>query len=345
MDLVTDFTVRLTATADTGKILYKIIDLRKSAGAIGQTSYITDEALTNGLWGAWSDDYWPADGVTGPIWTAVTTDAKWATTHLVLRRIPSGTFMMGSPSTETGRTANRELLQKEVNITKDYYMAVFEFTQGQWYNLTGNWLTCSNSVERARRPIEGVSWAMLRGTYTESGGYYDWPLDRHIAENSIIGILRSRTGLSFDLPTEAQWEKACRAGTTGAIYSGEANSNATLIQPLGRIISNITSSGYPLGGTSWVGYYKPNGYGLYDMYGNVIEYVLDWFAGSTGYVADADPEGPDMPSGYGTLKGRQGKGGHGARDYTTCRSAARSPWDQNTEKSQWTGFRVCLPVE
>ena len=123
-------------------------------------------------------------------------DDTCRTTELWLRRISPGKFTMGSPAEEMGRS--NEELQHEVTITKSFYIGVFECTQRQWQLVTGGgrfyW---TGSL----RPVESYGYASMHDTF--------------------CGILKSKTGLSFDLPTEAQWEYACRAGTTTSHNSGK----------------------------------------------------------------------------------------------------------------------------
>ena len=140
------------------------------------------------------------------------------TTELWLRYIPAGTFIMGSPKDERYRFNDE--VQHKVTLTKPFYIGVFECTQKQWEYVMGNRPSFyKNDAYYATRPVENVSYNMIRGA-TENG--VNWPTTEYaVAESSFMGILRAKTGLMVDLPTEAQWEYACRAGTTTALNSGE----------------------------------------------------------------------------------------------------------------------------
>ena len=155
-----------------------------------------------------------------------------------------------------------------------------------------------------------------------------------------MGKLQAKTGLTFDLPTEAQWEYACRAGTTTALNSGK---NLTSIvqdaamDEVGRYYYNQSDGKGGYSQHTKVGSYLPNAWGLYDMHGNVYEWCLDWYNRSYGTVAVSDPLGPTTGS------NRVFRGGgwyHAAR---ICRSANR----YNLNPSDYDdgfGFRVvCLP--
>ncbi|MBR2838629.1 MAG: formylglycine-generating enzyme family protein [Kiritimatiellae bacterium] len=171
----------------------------------------------------------------------------------------------------------------------DYYIGVFEFTQGQYYTLLGAWPNSRFTYEpdRAKRPVENLAYNDIRGW----GSAYFWPNPPD--ENLSIGKLRKVTGIDFDLPTEAQWEYACRAGNRlgtwgdGSPYLGGGSTDANLDR-LGRYKFNggfleggtvQPNSGTPAaeGGTALVGSYAPNSWGLYDMHGNVGEWCLDGF--------------------------------------------------------------------
>ena len=144
---------------------------------------------------------------------------KCRTTELWFRRVESGTFKMGSPKDEKGRLDDEQ--QREVTLTKPYYIQVFEVTQKQYELIAGE-----NNAEFKgdTRPADGVTYDMIRGSSLGS----NWPADNQVDESSFLGKLRSKTNLCFDLPTEAQWEYACRAGTTTALNSGKNLINTDL---------------------------------------------------------------------------------------------------------------------
>ncbi len=141
-------------------------------------------------------------------------DDTCRTTELWLRQIPAGTFMMGSPEGELGRL-NREV-QHKVTLTKPFYIGVFECTQRQWELVKGG-RPSYFSNDYATRPVEQVSYDMIRGAKAGAG----WPDSNDVDTDSFMGVLRAKTGLMFDLPTESQWEYACRAGTTTSLNSGK----------------------------------------------------------------------------------------------------------------------------
>lgn len=169
---------------------------------------------------------------------------------MVVRWIAPGKFMMGSPK-ET---------QREVTITKPFYIGIFEVTQKQWRNVMG---TSPAAFRGDYRPVERVSYPMIRGASKGS----HWPTDNEVDEGAFLWILRTKTGLTCDLPTEAQWEYACRAGTTTALNSGKdltARGNCSNMAEVGRYVHNQSADvgGYKQHTT--VGSYLPNAWGLYE---------------------------------------------------------------------------------
>ena len=245
-------------------------------------------------------------------------DDACRTTELWLRKIPAGTFIMGSPEDEVGRR-DSDMAQHEVTLTQDYYIGVFECTQKQWELVMGS---NPSSINGNSRPVECVSYEMIRGTGEQGGA--GWPEYGHSVDaTSFMGKLQAKTGLVFDLPTEAQWEYACRAGTTTALNSGKnltsTGQDANMAE-VGRYAYNhLDGKGGYSDGHAKVGSYRQNAWGLYDMHGNVYELCLDWYGASTSSVAAvSDPVGPNT----GWI--RVQRGGDWARGAELCRSASRS---------------------
>ena len=165
--------------------------------------------------------------------------------------IPAGTFLMGSPKSEEDRSDNEK--QHEVTLTKPFYMGKYEVTQEQWEAVMGK----NPSEDKGRKlPVTNVSWEDCQ---------------------EFIKKLNKETDGGYRLPTEAEWEHACRAGTSTAYSYGD----------------NLSKSDANIYGASIkaVGSYKPNAFGLYDMHGNVWEWCEDWY-GNYPEGAVMDPKGP-----------------------------------------------------
>ena len=286
---------------------YLVVDLSSGTSASSYpVSYLSSVPE-----GGWSDEY--------------------KTTKLVLRLVQPGTFTMGSPTTEVGRdtSANGEL-QHDVTLTKPYYIGIFETTQRQYELITGSDPADLNIGQKY--PVEQVSYDMIRGTTQGK----KWPENNNVDSGSFMGILRAKTGLTFDLPTEAQWEYACRATTTTALNSGKDLTNASVcpnMAEVGRYTHN-TNDGK---GNNFVepGQYLVNNWGIFDMHGNLAELCLDYYADYSGSAAETDPVGPST----GTLRVK--RGGSWQDIASECRSARRVGVDSNFH-NQGTGFRVVV---
>ena len=178
--------------------------------------------------------------------------------------IPAGKFKMGSPESEKERRVNET--QHEVTLTKPFYMGKYEVTQEQWEAVMGK----NPSEEKGGKlPVTDVSWEDCQ---------------------EFIKKLNAKTNGGYRLPTESEWEYACRAGTTTAYSFGDK------ITPkdANYYDSNI---GKPVA----VGSYKPNAFGLYDMHGNALEWCEDWY-GDYPAGAVTDPKGPAKGK-YRVLRG------------------------------------------
>ena len=273
----------------------------------------TAKYLVVDLSGGPEAETWPVEYLDGEPEGGFNTD-EYKTTKLVLRRIEAGTFMMGSPTDESGRETNET--QHKVTLSKPYYIGLFEVTQKQYSLVMGS---NPSNYSGDKRPVEKMSWNTIRGNT-------NWPASTAVSASSFMGRLRARTGLEFDLPTEAQWEYACRAGTTTA-YSYGASASGDYMW----YTSNSSSQ------THEVGTKKPNPWGLYDMHGNVWEWCLDWYASSLGTAAMTDPKGASSGS------DRVRRGGSWYYNAAYCRSAYR--YGSNPSLTyDGLGFRLMCPV-
>jgi len=252
---------------------------------------------------------------------------EYKTTSLVLRKIPRGGFYMGSPAAELGRNADET--QHPVMLTEDFYIGMFPVTQRQYQLVMG---ATPSQFAGDTRPVSNVSYDTIRGA---AGDGADWPGDGNaVAAASFMGRIRAKAGLAFDLPTEAQWEYACRAGTTNALNSGENLSDAASCAEMGMVGRYSGNSG---GGQHVaVGGYLPNSWGLYDMHGNVVEWCLDWYEGSYGSAIVSNPAGPESGA------ERVIRGGSYLYPASVCRSAARRSIPAANAYPD-AGFRVCVP--
>lgn len=244
------------------------------------------------------------------------------TTQLWMRRCPAGTFTMGLASDLRRLADSYYYPPHTVELTKAFYLGVFELTQTQHFNIAGTWPSFfSNATCRATRPVEMVSFQLMRGnsdkTWYEAGSV--------TTSDSPLGKLRARTGFgTFDLPTEAQWEYACRAGTTDRFYLSEITldncANYGRSQTGWPDAASVTGDTLPdVGGTAKVGSYPANAWGFYDMYGNVGEICGD------GNPHPNRQTTPDASAFVGTV--------------TDPRGSSEEDWSTFTGARTWRGGR------
>ena len=213
--------------------------------------------------------------------------------------IKSGDFMMGSPSNEPKRDSDEK--QHRVTLTKGFYMGATEVTQGQWKKIMGN---NPSRFKGDNLPVEIVSWNDCR--------------------EFIRKLNRQEGGNKYRLPTEAEWEYACRAGSKTRFCFGDSDSR---LGDYDWYRSNSSSK------THSVARKKPNAWGLYDMHGNVCEWCEDWKGDyPSGHVTD--PEGPSDGS-YWVFRGGCWSSGAGG-----CRSADRGDYFLPSFRRSYLGFRL-----
>ncbi len=254
---------------------------------------------------------------------------EYKTNKLVLRRIANGSFTMGGRSTDCPGASDSGL--HNVTISKPFYMGVFEVTQKQYELVMGS---KPSSYKGDARPVECVSYNTIRGSSQGA----QWPSANTVDSTSFMGRIRARTGLVFDLPTESQWEYACRAGTTTALNSGKNLTNTSQDSAMDEVgcyyyNDSVNKGGYTSGHKN-VGSYLPNAWGLYDMHGNVWEWCLDWYQSSLGTSAVTDPKG----GASGSI--RVLRGGSWFDFAHICRSAYRNYYSPPHYDFNF-GFRLC----
>ncbi|MBN2328278.1 MAG: formylglycine-generating enzyme family protein [Candidatus Omnitrophica bacterium] len=213
--------------------------------------------------------------------------------------IPPGMFQMGSPENEIGRSNDET--RHSVSITRGFYLGKYEITQAQWQAVMN--ASPSNS-KGINKPVETISW---------------------IDANAFVDKLNKMNQGTFRLPTEAEWEYACRAGTATRFYWGEDSSYTEI----GNYAWYDLNAGLSL---QEVGVKLPNAWGLYDMIGNVFEWCSDYY-GEYPTGLQIDPSGPSKGA------ARVRRGGSWLTLKESCRSAARGSLTAYM-KSQYIGVRI-----
>ena len=269
------------------------------------------------------------------------TNDVYKTDWLLFRKIPAAgiPWRMGAPADEASYYKQNAVQETPhiVTLTEDYYFGVFPVTTYQQYRL------CCDAVYNLLSPATGtgVYYDTLRGTSTDEGPI-NWPETGHkVSPTSVLGVFRSKLGIDVDLPTEAQWEYACRAGTGTALYDGTNYEyehavvmgwNTDLFDKLG-----MARAAQP------VGQLLPNNWDIYDLYGNVWEWCLDWMssdvtANDLSKLPCIDPKGLESGTyrvnrGGGWNSGPLGRSAFRITGYTGSVGAAAAQ-----------GFRLAAPA-
>ncbi len=210
--------------------------------------------------------------------------------------VPAGSFTMGSPANEQGHSPDE--VQHNVTLSQGFWLGKYEVTQAQWQRVMGS---NPSTFKGDDLPVEMVSWDNIQQFMSK--------------------LNKSESG-PYRLPTEAEWEYACRAGSTGAYGNGDGPLN-----DYGWYSANSGSN------THAVGRKQPNAWGLYDMHGNVWEWCQDW------YKEDYPPDAVTDPTGPSSGTNRVLRGGSWNNNPASCRATNRIGTNP-TYSDNGFGFRV-----
>jgi formylglycine-generating enzyme required for sulfatase activity len=305
--------------------LYAGLTVTGAVGTVYQVQYVTDLAQTNtpSAWRCLEYLQLPASPYLWADKSAAATGRRFyralvfpTPTNMVF--IPPGTFRMGSPTNEVDRF-DSEGPQTAVTISRGFWMGKYLVTQGDYLSVVGSnpsyFSTNNGFSDDLTRPVELVSWfdataycAQLTQQERAAG---------RIATNSV-----------YRLPTEAEWEYACRAWTSTRFSYGD-DPGYTSLTNYAWYSDNSGNLTHP------VGQKLPNPWGLYDMHGNVWEWCQDWWGTYSGGIA-VDPQGPATGS-YRVIRG-----GDWGRYAGFCRSAYRDSPDDPGSRRGDVGFRAVL---
>lgn len=331
--------------------IYRILDLEANTW-----EDVTAQDLFSNRYGTYETNYvtafapnWTSPKLTVRdciVWTGVTNGPTYRTSKLALRRIPAKSY--GEWTMGCDKDANNTLTQRQVVLTNDFWMGVFMFTQDQYNRYMssyGGGYTTDHDYygSHLHLPVMNIAFASVRGDNT----VYIWPVNGHdVAPSSCLGKMKTAFGskLDFDLATEAQWEFACRGGCQAYQYNGLNSTDTAGFKDAAwtqyNSYTNAALSGNDRVNTCVpraVGLLIPNAFGLYDMIGDYLEWVLDRYAAS--YTPDGDspyfdPWGPaDTSIAAHVMRSRNFKnaGMHSAFRSSGTGSAA--------------GFRLCILIK
>jgi formylglycine-generating enzyme required for sulfatase activity/serine/threonine protein kinase len=245
-----------------------------------------------------------------------------------LKRIPAGSFWMGSTKAVDNDADDDESPRHQVRISRDFYMGLTEVTQNQYRSIMGENPSEFKEIadgEDGLRPVENVSWSDAVRFCNALSTAEGIPTFYRIVGDTATVI--NRDGLGYRLPTEAEWEYACRAGQTSRYSFGD---DGEKLEAHGWYGANSDDKTHP------VGKKQPNAFGLFDMHGNVWEWCWDAYDGdhyATLSSPIVDPSGPPIAS------DRVLRGGNWNNDAAYSRSAYRHHSEPNSRDSS-LGFRV-----
>ena len=373
---IPDFRVRLSVADEpnANDIIYKIVDLDPPYASVD----VRRKDFYNGKYGKFVTSYQDIDSTFSTslddvlIWLDVTNDV-YKTDKMVFRRIPAAgkSYMMLTNNASVNGGAG-----VEVSFTKDFYIGVYEVTQTQlnkFYRWWGNdrpypsyppapyaghcgatWdaAKCNsfetNETYRAMRPASNIGLHSNYGVIRNRS--YTTLANHAVGDASFCYNMQDKTGLLVDLPTEAMWEYACRAGTTSALYTGQAYSAANLAKISRGYVGGTDRNAGLSKNTAIVGSYKPNAFGLYDMLGNVQEWCLDIFCSAANLQGGTDPLYDAVDSNNHVLRGA-GNIGNGTTQLnanTTHLCHFRFSYQANYEANGTTkacGIRLCIYLD
>ena len=356
-----NFKVKLSVSESAeniNEVLYRIVDL--DTGAIVDA---TRADFYENKYGTYEESYSAAGGVNTKlsevfIWTGVTNNPTYVTSKLVLRRIPAksfGSWLMGDTGVKTYTASLYSgMTQHRVQLTEDYFISVFPVTQAQYEKITGS--RGFSYTDTTKYPLNDA-YPVLAEWY-DIRGLESWPESHKVDAEKFLGLLRAKTGGSilFDMPTEAQWELACRAGwDVNEAFTGAATLGYSVLRNLGWCKVDDGAGGND-GSVHPVGKRVPTAFGIYDMLGNCREWCLDLqYKAGTDYQWTSKDDPEINPVGATAAEGvvtsshyyHVVRSSHPAHKYTENNICVRVHRCSHTFSGSRNdnGFRVCCAAE
>ena len=306
-------TAAVTAHAKDDPPDYLVVALTEEEDFPGISYYVSTNALPDG--GLANDIY--------------------RTSRIVMRRIRAAgvRWRMGAVKADySGAASDLSVGNREkahgVTLSEDYFIGIYEVTQAQGAKFGGKGNYHTSYEDSPMRPSSNVKYETIRGSGTGNG--------HAVKSGSALYKLRTLTGIDFDLPTSAQWEYACRAGTTTLLYTGKPLVNASVYE-VGWIYGNSAENG--VRSPKAVGRKMPNAWGIYDMLGNCREWCLDT------YNATPSPEDVVDPVGPADVTTRVFRGGDYSRTLKDFRASASWSSSESEDKfGEMFGYRLMCPI-
>ena len=291
---------------------------------------VVDTAPTSTVYSVQRVKYYPnVESLPG----GLLSNGAYFSSKIVMRHIRAKgvEWVMGTVG-EIGRSTSNENAHT-VTLTNDYWMAVFETTYAQSSRVGGG-------TYGKIKPHRNVTWNGIRG----AAASYSWPLKP--SSDSVLGLLYTRTGIRFDLPSEAQWEFACRAGNGEGFWNDGSPIISTTVSKETNL-PRLARFGYSWSSADSVagqipGLHAPNSWGLYDMHGNESEHCLDWYqADITGLGGRVNSWGAYCADGVTAGGNKVNRGGTFTTGVGGCRPSARAGSYTPAQFKHEMGYRLC----
>ncbi len=354
-----DMTVEVKAWPLCAPPPYMVVDLYQDGdGYLGDGEFVHYFASTNAFPGGFGARVYKTNTIVMRHIPAA--GVKWRMGMSAADATAIGSVKDVEVMSGTGVTYGSSETAHYVTLTNDYWIGVYPITQAQAKRFTSegtSYISPSgdfswSGIDREVHPVHSMSYDAIRGTTSEN---INWPTTGD-AVKGYLQKFRDRTGgLKFDLPTDAQWEFACRAGEAAQLYDGASVAiGGSQVSNPWPIIGNIGWMLYQFNGNSQlanltrpqpVGLKAPNNYGLYDMVGNVWEWCLDWYDCPASAEA-VDPRGPDTGA-YGTRRVTRGASWHSgswARARSAFRFGVQSNWGGSSTSDFEYGCRLAITI-
>lgn len=318
------------------KTLIEQIKKRKVSDLLDDSTqkFFVEDGATIELIDAIRQNPYSAKPIPTPTLTAI--EGGWTNSiGMEFVQVPKGSFMMGSNLVEDEQPV------RKITFAKEFYMGKFEVTQGEWETLMGkteDWLTNKKNMLNLNQtdPLKKIDF----NKETIGDNYPMFMVSWEDAQAFITKLNALNDGYVYSLPSEAEWEYSCRAGTNTYFAFGDSitTADASFYNPGFINPPKQDTPNKQINKIKPVGTYQPNAWGIYDMHGNLTEWCLDIYSGYKGYLGLPVDGSPNITK--GNLTQRITRGGNWISPQSMFLRSARRDYKEPSFANTGTGFRV-----